>query len=80
QHPEVASRGYVVSIVTEGIRLFSDPYCPVKAGDAFRYDGRPSLGSNGKLGNLGSHVCGIAAGNRDGGPIHGVAFNAQIIS
>jgi len=80
QHPEFASPGKVVTIVTEGIRQYTDPYIPVKAGDAFRYDGTPSLGSNGKLGNHGTHVGGIAAGNRDGGPMHGVAFNAQIIS
>ena len=79
-HPEFASPGKVVTIVTEGIRQYTDPYIPVKAGDAFRYDGTPSLGSNGKLGNHGTHVGGIAAGNRDGGPMHGVAFNAQIIS
>ncbi|MBV4455563.1 MULTISPECIES: autotransporter domain-containing protein [Pseudomonas] len=80
QHPEFASPGKVVTVVTEGIRQYTDPYIPVKAGDAFRYDGTPSLGSNGKLGNHGTHVGGIAAGNRDGGPMHGVAFNAQIIS
>ncbi|NWC92502.1 MULTISPECIES: autotransporter serine protease [unclassified Pseudomonas] len=80
QHPEFASPGKVVTIVTEGIRQYTDPYIPVKAGDVFRYDGTPSLGSNGKLGNHGTHVGGIAAGNRDGGPMHGVAFDAQIIS
>ncbi|NWD26507.1 autotransporter domain-containing protein [Pseudomonas yamanorum] len=80
QHPEFASPGKVVTIVTEGIRQYTDPYIPVKAGDTFRYDGTPSLGSNGKLGNHGTHVGGIAAGNRDGGPMHGVAFDAQIIS
>ncbi|MFL1417334.1 autotransporter domain-containing protein [Pseudomonas fildesensis] len=79
-HPEFASPGKVVTIVTEGIRQYTDPYIPVIAGDAFRYDGTPSLGSNGKLGNHGTHVGGIAAGNRDGGPMHGVAFDAQIIS
>ncbi|MBP1124669.1 MULTISPECIES: autotransporter serine protease [Pseudomonas] len=79
-HPEFASPGKVVTIVTEGIRQYTDPYIPVKAGDAFRYDGTPSLGSNGKLGNHGTHVGGIAAGNRDGGPMHGVAYGAQIIS
>jgi subtilase-type serine protease len=52
----------------------------VKAGDAFRYDGSPSVGSDGKLGAHGTHVGGIAAGSRDGGPMHGVAFGAQIIS
>ncbi|WP_083358482.1 autotransporter outer membrane beta-barrel domain-containing protein [Pseudomonas antarctica] len=80
QHPEFDSPGKVVTVVTEGIRQYTDPYIPVKAGDAFRYDGTPSKDSNGKLGNHGTHVGGIAAGNRDGGPMHGVAFNAQIIT
>ncbi|WP_273876202.1 S8 family serine peptidase, partial [Serratia marcescens] len=57
-----------------------DPYIPVKKGDDFRYDGTPSTDSSGKLGSHGTHVGGIAAGSRDGGAMHGVAFNAQIIS
>ncbi|MCF5649758.1 autotransporter domain-containing protein [Pseudomonas syringae] len=79
-HPEFASPNKVVNLVTSGIREYTDPYIPVKAGDAFRYDGAPSLDSGGKLGNHGTHVGGIAGGNRDGGPMHGVAYNAQIIS
>ncbi|WP_296254187.1 MULTISPECIES: autotransporter domain-containing protein [unclassified Pseudomonas] len=79
-HPEFNSPNKVVNLVTSGIRQYTDPYIPVKAGDPFRYDGAPSLDSNGKLGNHGTHVGGIAGGNRDGGPMHGVAFNAQIIS
>lgn len=79
-HPEFAGKDKIVTLVTSGIRQYSDPYIPVKAGDAFRYDGSPSVGSDGKLGSHGTHVGGIAAGNRDGVEMHGVAFNAQIIS
>lgn len=80
QHPEFASSGKVINLVTSGIREYTDPYIPVKKGDAFRYDGTPSVDSDGELGSHGTHVGGIAAGNRDGGEMHGVAFNAQIIS
>lgn len=80
QHPEFASPGKVLTLVTSGTRQYTDPYIPVRAGDAFVYDGRPSVGSDGKLGSHGTHVGGIAAGNRDGGAMHGVAFDAQIIS
>jgi subtilase-type serine protease len=79
-HPEFSGPNKVITLVTSGIREYTDPYIPVKAGDAFRYDGSPSIGSNGKLGAHGTHVGGIAAGSRDGGPMHGVAFGAQIIS
>lgn len=79
-HPEFASPDKVINLVTSGIREYTDPYIAVKAGDAFRYDGAPTPDSNGRLGNHGTHVGGIAGGNRDGGPMHGVAFNAQIIS
>lgn len=80
QHPEFAGKDKIVTLVTSGIRQYTDPYIPVKAGDAFRYDGSPSVGSDGKLGSHGTHVGGIAAGNRDGVSMHGVAFDAQIIS
>ncbi|WP_085583131.1 MULTISPECIES: autotransporter serine protease [unclassified Pseudomonas] len=79
-HPEFSGANKVVTLVTRGIREYTDPYIPVKAGDAFVYDGSPSVGSNGKLGAHGTHVGGIAAGSRDGGVMHGVAFGAQIIS
>jgi len=79
-HPEFSGSNKVVTLVTSGIREYTDPYIPVKAGDAFVYDGSPSVGSNGKLGAHGTHVGGIAAGSRDGGVMHGVAFGAQIIS
>lgn len=80
KHPEFSGVDKVVTLVTSGIREYTDPYIPVKAGDAFRYDGTPTIGSDGKLGYHGTHVGGIAAGSRDGSPMHGVAFNAQIIS
>ncbi|UWF46707.1 autotransporter domain-containing protein [Pseudomonas sp. N3-W] len=79
-HPEFSGANKVTNLVTSGIREYTDPYIPVKAGDAFRYDGSPSVGSDGKLGAHGTHVGGIAAGSRDGGPMHGVAFGAHIIS
>ena len=79
-HPEFSGANKVITLVTSGIREYTDPYIPVKVGDAFLYDGSPSVGSNGKLGAHGTHVGGIAAGSRDGGPMHGVAFGAQIIS
>ncbi|MCE4052981.1 autotransporter outer membrane beta-barrel domain-containing protein [Pseudomonas sp. Au-Pse12] len=80
QHPEFSGSDKVITLVTSGTRQYTDPYIPVKAGDAFRYDGTPSVGSDGKLGSHGTHVGGIAAGSRDGGAMHGVAFDAQIIS
>ncbi|RTF03834.1 autotransporter serine protease [Serratia marcescens] len=80
KHPEFAGENKVINLVTEGIREYTDPYIPVKKGDAFRYDGTPSVDSDGTLGSHGPHVGGIAAGSRDGGAMHGVAFNAQIIS
>jgi subtilase-type serine protease len=80
QHPEFSGANKVITLVTRGIREYTDPYIPVKAGDSFVYDGSPSVGSDGKLGSHGTHVGGIAAGSRDGNPMHGVAYNAQIIS
>ncbi|EPN2805958.1 autotransporter outer membrane beta-barrel domain-containing protein [Serratia marcescens] len=80
KHPEFSGPDKVINLVTEGIREYTDPYIPVKKGDDFRYDGTPSTDSSGKLGSHGTHVGGIAAGSRDGGAMHGVAFNAQIIS
>lgn len=80
RHPEFVGQDKVINLVTEGIREYTDPYIPVKKGDAFHYDGTPGVVSDGTLGSHGTHVGGIAAGSRDGGAMHGVAFNAQIIS
>ncbi|EMO0474913.1 autotransporter outer membrane beta-barrel domain-containing protein [Pluralibacter gergoviae] len=80
KHPEFSGDNKVVNLVTEGSREYTDPYIPVKKGDKFRYDGTPSQDSDGTLGSHGTHVGGIAAGSRDGGPMHGVAYGAQIVS
>ncbi|EMH4161069.1 autotransporter outer membrane beta-barrel domain-containing protein [Pluralibacter gergoviae] len=80
KHPEFVGDNKVVNLVTTGIREYTDPYIPVKKGERFRYDGTPSGDSSGKLGSHGTHVGGIAAGSRDGGAMHGVAYDAQIIS
>ncbi|WP_347906186.1 autotransporter domain-containing protein [Pseudomonas purpurea] len=80
KHPEFSGKDKVVSLVTSGIREYTDGYIHVKAGDAFRYDGTPTLGYNGRLGYHGTHVGGIAAGSRDGHEMHGVAYASQIIS
>lgn len=80
KHPEFVGSDKVINLVTEGVRVYTDPYIPVKAGDKFRYDGTPSVDSDGELGSHGTHVAGIAAGSRDGGAMHGVAYGAQIVS
>jgi subtilase-type serine protease len=79
KHPEFASPDKVVNLVVEGIRAYTDPDMVVKAGDAFRHDGTPLKDGAGNLLSHGVLVAGIAAGNRDGGPMHGVAFNSQIL-
>ncbi|WP_340622237.1 autotransporter domain-containing protein [Xenorhabdus siamensis] len=80
KHPEFVGKDKVINLYTFGIREYTDPYIAVKKGDPFSYDGTPSRQLGGKLGNHGTHVAGIAAGSRDGGKMHGVAYNAQIIS
>ncbi|MEX0634460.1 hypothetical protein M8494_31325 [Serratia ureilytica] len=47
KHPEFAGENKVINLVTEGIREYTDPYIPVKKGDDFRYDGTPSVDSDG---------------------------------
>ncbi|MBI6550232.1 autotransporter serine protease [Xenorhabdus lircayensis] len=80
KHPEFVGKDKVINLITSGIREYTDPYIQVKKGDKFTYNGTPSVESNGKLGAHGVHVAGIAAGSRDGGEMHGVAYNAQILS
>ncbi|OTA19312.1 autotransporter [Xenorhabdus beddingii] len=79
KHPEFVGKDKVINLVTSGIREYTDPYIKVKKGDSFSYGGTPSVNGYGKLGAHGVHVAGIAAGSRDGGKMHGVAYNAQII-
>ncbi|MDC9589263.1 autotransporter outer membrane beta-barrel domain-containing protein [Xenorhabdus sp. XENO-10] len=80
KHPEFVGKNKVINLVTSGIREYTDPYIKVKKGDSFNYGGAPSVDGYGKLGNHGVHVAGIAAGSRDGKKMHGVAYNAQILS
>ncbi|CAM3370880.1 Extracellular serine protease precursor [Xenorhabdus nematophila ATCC 19061] len=80
KHPELMGKGKVINLITSGIREYTDPYIKVKKGDKFEYDGTPTIDKNGKLGAHGVHVAGIAAGNRDGRKMHGVAYDARIIS
>ncbi|MDU5192833.1 MAG: S8 family serine peptidase, partial [Mixta calida] len=80
KHAEFSGANKVINLVTKGIRAYTDPYIPVKAGDPFEYNGTPSVDSDGELGSHGTHVGGIAAGSRDGGEMHGVAWGAQIVS
>ncbi|MDR0217907.1 MAG: autotransporter domain-containing protein [Enterobacteriaceae bacterium] len=79
-HPEFVGKNKVINIYTSGVREYTDPYIPVKKGDPFAYGGKPSVQKGNVLGSHGTHVAGIAAGSRDGGIMHGVAYNAQIIS
>ncbi|MDC9616016.1 autotransporter outer membrane beta-barrel domain-containing protein [Xenorhabdus khoisanae] len=79
KHPEFAGKDKVINLTTSGIREYTDPYINVNKGDKFTYDGTPTVGKNKKLGAHGVHVAGIAAANRDGKEMHGVAYNAQII-
>ncbi|AOM41381.1 autotransporter domain-containing protein [Xenorhabdus hominickii] len=81
KHPEFVGKDKVINLITSGIREYTDPYInDAKKGSSFRYDGTPSVDYRKVLGNHGVHVAGIAAGSRDGGEMHGVAYNAQIIS
>ncbi|MDX7986983.1 autotransporter outer membrane beta-barrel domain-containing protein [Xenorhabdus sp. 12] len=79
KHPELMGKGKVTNLITEGIREYTDPYLKVNKGTKFKYGDGPKLEGDGKVGAHGVHVAGIAAANRDGKEMHGVAYDAQII-
>ncbi|UCR84574.1 S8 family serine peptidase [Pseudomonas chlororaphis] len=79
QHPEFSGSDKVITLVTSGIREYTDPTFRSKPAMPSVMTARlrwvPTASSA-----PGTHVGGIAAGSRDGGPMHGVAFDAQIIT
>jgi subtilase-type serine protease len=79
-HSEFAGDGKVTFITTEGTRLYTDPYIPVKAGDHFIADGRQFIDGYNGISSHGTHVAGIAGANRDGRGMMGVAFDANIFA
>ncbi|PHM44978.1 autotransporter [Xenorhabdus mauleonii] len=80
KHPEFEGKDKVINLVTKGLREYTDPYLKVEKGTPFTYGDEPKRQYDNTLGNHGVHVAGIAAANRDGKEMHGVAYNAQIIS
>ena len=82
RHPEFNGDGKLINVITEGVRAYTDPHRPgINAGDRFYFDGSFHFyNSRGLLENHGVHVAGIAAANRDGSGMHGVAFDSQVIS
>ncbi|MEP7453673.1 autotransporter domain-containing protein [Phyllobacterium sp. SB3] len=79
-HSEFAGDGKMTFVKTEGTRLYTDPYIPVKAGDPFVADGRQFIDGYGGISSHGTHVAGIAAANRDGKGMMGVAFDTSIFA
>ncbi|MHC1550747.1 autotransporter domain-containing protein [Phyllobacterium sp. K27] len=79
-HSEFAGDGKMNFVKTEGTRLYTDPYIPVKAGDPFVADGRQYIDGYGGISDHGTHVAGIAAANRDGKGMMGAAFDATIFA
>jgi subtilase-type serine protease len=83
-HPEFAGIDKLTVVPISGIRTYSDVLINVKAGDPYVYDGRVYVDGRHKIADHGTHVAGIAAGNRNG--IHGgegmqgVAFDARIFA
>lgn len=79
-HPEFAGAGKLTFLTNTGIRLYTDPNIPVKAGDPFVADGKQFIDGLGGISEHGTHVAGIAAANRDGKEMMGVAFDAHIFA
>lgn len=79
-HSEFAGEGKMNFVKTEGTRLYTDPYIPVKAGDHFVADGRQYIDGYGGISSHGTHVAGIAGANRDGKAMMGVAFDTSIFA
>ncbi len=79
-HSEFAGNGKMNFVKTEGTRLYTDPYIPVKAGDHFVADGRQYIDGYGGISSHGTHVAGIAGANRDGKAMMGVAFDTSIFA
>ncbi|EMH4161070.1 autotransporter outer membrane beta-barrel domain-containing protein [Pluralibacter gergoviae] len=80
-HPEFAGDGKLTNVVTQGIRAYTDPHREgIRAGDPFYFDGTMHFYGGSTLVNHGVHVAGISAANRDGVGMHGVAFDARVVS
>ncbi|MBZ3691528.1 autotransporter domain-containing protein [Phyllobacterium calauticae] len=83
-HPEFAGIDKLTVVPISGIRTYSDVLIHVKAGDPYVYDGRAYVDGRHDIAVHGTHVAGIAAGNRNG--IHngegmqGVAFDARVFA
>lgn len=86
-HPIFSGTDKVTYLTTSGIRQYTDPYIPVKEGDKFYYDGSLRfdywhyvIPTYKNLITHGTSVASLAAGSRNGSPMQGTAYNAQIIS
>lgn len=88
-HPEFSSRSDMENkltfLATRGVRTYTDPYLPFRAGESFENSGRIYVEAHGGPATHGTHVAGIAAANRDTvdgrpGVMQGVAFDAQVFA
>lgn len=77
-HPEFANR--LTFLTTSGIRAYTDPYIPVKAGDPFVADGKQFIDGYNEISSHGTHVAGIAGAGRNGAGTMGVAFGAKLFA